>query len=156
MKAEYVNAYILATRKLFDVMFSLTRFEREIFTASNKPTAQYGVSAVIGITGGCSGIVVLTFAREVAAKMVGQMIGEEDVSCDEDTCDAIGEMVNIIAGNANRELEKQGLGKLNISVPTVLIGSELQVKNPQKVPFVCIGFDTDLGQFAINVSLNAE
>jgi chemotaxis protein CheX len=63
-------------------------------------------------------------------------------------------MVNIIAGNANRELEKLGMGRLNVSVPTVLTGSELRVKSPKNVPFVCIGFDTDLGQFAINVSLN--
>lgn len=154
MKAEYINAYIVATRKLFDVMFNISRFDREIFTASSKPGAQYEVSGIIGVTGDCTGIVVLTFSKNVAAKMVSQMIGEEICECDEDACDAIGEMVNIIAGNANRELENLGLGKLNVSVPTVLIGSELKVKNPKNVPFVCIGFDTDLGSFAINVSLS--
>ena len=156
MKAEYINAYILATRKLFDVMFMITRFEREIFTASTRPEAQYGVSAIVGITGGCSGIVVLSFSKEVASKMVTQMTGDEVCECNDDACDAVGEMVNIIAGNANRELEKLGLGKLNISVPTVLIGSELKVNNPKNFPYVCISFNTDLGPFAINVSLKTN
>jgi chemotaxis protein CheX len=77
MKAEYINAYIVATQKLFDVMFNISRFEREIFTASHKPGAQYDVSGIIGVTGDCTGIVVLTFARNVALKMVSQMLGEE-------------------------------------------------------------------------------
>ena len=156
MKAEYVNAYILATRKLLEVMFNIHQFKREIFTASTKPAAQYDISAIIGITGNCDGIVVLAFTREVALKMVSQLLGEEAAGLDEDTCDAIGEMVNIIAGNANREIEKFGLGILNVSVPTVLVGQALQVNNPKNVPYVCIGFETDLGQFAINISLTGS
>ena len=153
MKAEYINAYIQAAKKLFDVMFSINRFERKILSSTFDPNTSYEVSAVIGVTGDCTGAVVLSFTKDVAIKMVSQLIGEEPTEFDEDTCDALGEMVNIIAGNANRELEKLGLGKLKISVPTVVVGKKHRVNSPKNVPYVCIGFETDLGPFAIHVSL---
>ncbi len=154
MKVEHVNAYISATKHLFDVMFSINHFERKILATNTEPEGQYEVSAVIGVTGAYSGIVVLSFTQAVAIKMVSQLAEENISTLDEDACDALGEMVNIIAGNANRELEKRGVGKLTISVPTVLVGKEHRVNNPKNVPYVCIGFETDLGQFAIHVSLD--
>jgi chemotaxis protein CheX len=152
MRAEYINAYVLAAKQLFDVMFSVKRFERTTLKTDAEMHQSYEVSSVIGVTGDCSGAVVLCFSKEVATRMVSQLVGEEISNFEEDTCDVIGEMLNIIAGNANRELEL-GAGTMAISVPTVFVGKEHRVKRARNVPCILIGFDTDLGEFAIYVRL---
>ncbi len=153
MKAEHINAYIQATKQLLEVMFNIEKFEKKFLNTGDDTETTSEVSAVIGIAGACTGAVVLSFTKEVAIKMVSQLVGEDIIDLDNDTCDALGEMVNIIAGNASRALESLGVGTLKISVPTVLIGKDQKVNSPGNIPSICIGFETDLGHFVIHVSL---
>ncbi len=62
----------------------------------------------------------------------------------------VGEMVNIIAGNASTTLENY---RINISVPFVIQGSNHAVTWPHKAPIISIPFSTPFGPFEVNVSM---
>jgi chemotaxis protein CheX len=69
---------------------------------------------------------------------------------DEDVLDTIGELVNIIAGNAKKGLEQY---RLVISLPTIVSGEGHQVAWPAAIPIVGIPFALSAGKFMLAVGL---
>ena len=63
--------------------------------------------------------------------------------------DCVGEMVNIIAGNAKKDLA--GF-RVEISLPGVITGHTYKINWPQGVPIITIPFESDAGMFNVNVS----
>ncbi len=72
------------------------------------------------------------------------------VDTDEDFTDAIGELANMIAGNAKKDLE--GL-RIMISTPSVVIGAGHQVKNTRMVPKLIIPCSCPAGSFVVEVGM---
>jgi chemotaxis protein CheX len=66
--------------------------------------------------------------------------------------DAIGEIGNIVVGDARRSLIQDGYS-LNISVPTVVVGSGHKISRASSVPCIGIPFTTPFGDFEVNVGL---
>ncbi|MDR3335154.1 MAG: chemotaxis protein CheX [Treponema sp.] len=97
------------------------------------------VSGVIGLTGQARGAVVLSMHRTLAIRLTSQLTGTSHTELDGDTMDAIGEIVNIIAGNAKQKLEDSF--RLIISLPTIVMGSEHIIKWPtNRTRILCIPF----------------
>ena len=66
--------------------------------------------------------------------------------------DAIGEIGNIVVGDARRSLIQDG-HQLNISIPTVVIGVGHKISRSGDVPCIAIPFTTEFGDFEVNVGL---
>jgi chemotaxis protein CheX len=64
--------------------------------------------------------------------------------------DGVGEFVNIIVGNAKKDLEEY---KIVISIPGVVTGKNYRIKWPDGIPIITIPFRSDIGNFSLNVSL---
>ncbi len=62
-------------------------------------------------------------AQAIAINMVGIDTTEEIV--EEDTCDAIGEICNMVMGSLKKRLT-ESVGNLEVSIPTVVSGRELK------------------------------
>jgi chemotaxis protein CheX len=71
--------------------------------------------------------------------------------------DAIGELTNIISGQARKELENAGIN-LKASIPTVVVGKEVQLHFVCAFPIVSLPFhfSTDNGQEAVYVDFSLE
>jgi chemotaxis protein CheX len=64
--------------------------------------------------------------------------------------DGVGELINIIAGNAKQDLLDF---RIEISLPGVITGNSYKIRWPEGIPVVAIPFTTELGPFTVNVSL---
>jgi chemotaxis protein CheX len=64
--------------------------------------------------------------------------------------DAIGEIANIIAGNAKQHLTQFNL---SISLPKVIMGKDHTIASQRGVPTIVVPFESPLGNFAMEVSL---
>ncbi|MEN0020997.1 MAG: chemotaxis protein CheX [Planctomycetota bacterium] len=107
---------------------------------------------MISFTGEYQGSLVLTFPTEVAERVVALFIGAEVTADDDDFADAVGELANMVSGNAKAGFE----GKtVSISCPSVIIGTGHAVRQPSDMPIVIIPCDCECGSFAIEVSLRA-
>jgi chemotaxis protein CheX len=80
------------------------------------------------------------------------MFGEEINELNDDIKDAVGELTNMISGQARKELEE--IGKLfEGSIPSVVSGKNHELLPMTKGPRIAIPFKTDFGSFTIEVAL---
>ena len=108
------------------------------------------VSALIGLAGETTGSVVLSFSRQTAINIVSRFAKQKFQALGSEILDGVGELVNIIAGNAKQDLADY---RIEISLPGVITGSSYKIHWPEGVPVVTIPFESDLGEFTVNVSL---
>lgn len=151
MNQAYVNPFINATIKLFEEIFHTTPVFGKPYLLKANETHNWDVSAMIGLAGETQGAVILAFSEENAAKIATAMIGSPKTALDEDVTDVIGELINIVAGNAKKDLEQM---RILISLPTIITGSNHRiVKTDKAAVLVGIPFTSDKGDFQLLISM---
>jgi chemotaxis protein CheX len=66
--------------------------------------------------------------------------------------DAVGEIANMISGQARQKLEELGRS-LEAAIPTVIMGKNHTINHVTKSPVVAVPFITNNGAFTIEVCL---
>ena len=148
MDVNFINPFIMSSRKVFDLMIKVPlTIERPHL---RKPEdGNYAVSAVIGLGGAVTGCVILGFSQRTALALAGGLAGTSFTSIDSDCVDALGEIVNMIAGHAKTELPG---GLSTLSVPNVITGDH-RVQYPTGIPPIVIPCMTQAGPFCIEVAI---
>ena len=143
-----VMAFVKSTKNVLSTMIGL---EAKIGkpTIKNLPNPSHDVSGIIGFSGDVMGSVVVSFTETAAMDMVEAFCGERLETTDEDFADAVGELCNMIAGNAKKDF---GLAA-SISVPSVVIGPGHSVARLRDVPCVAIPCQCDVGEFTVEVNI---
>ncbi len=149
MSIRYVDPFISATCNVFSEVFGLTIEVQKPYLIRFDDDHDWDVSGIIGIAGEAKGAVVLSFtgsfARALTARLGGTDTGAEAMT------DAIGEIVNIVAGNAKKGLEQY---RLVISLPSVVEGNNHRIAWPSHgIPIIGIPFRTPLSPFHLSVGL---
>jgi len=146
---EHVNPFLKATIETYSSMMGTV-------VKPGKPVLrqgrgiQYDISGIIGITGDVKGAVALSYPEAAILKTVSAFLQEEMTEMNDDVMDATGELANIIAGYAKRFLQDF---KISISLPTVIRGHGLVIKEPPDVFSFVVPFECDLGNFDLGVGL---
>jgi len=149
MDVAYANPFIVSTIETFKKMLNIEGKTGKVALKVNN-SYSYDVSGVIGLSGEAQGAICLSFPKEVALKAVSALLGMEIKEMGPDVSDGIGELVNIVAGNAKQYLTKYSL---SISLPKVIIGKDLVLAPTKGVPTLVVPFISSLGEFAIEISL---
>jgi chemotaxis protein CheX len=136
---EYIQVFIDVTASVFKEFLQLDVKTERIFFMKKDDLHDWDISGIIGITGEASGAVAISMKTETALKITGLLTGEAHTDIDDAVKDAIGELVNIIAGNVKKYLEE--MFKLVISLPSIVSGKDHKVVWPnEKNRIVCIPF----------------
>lgn len=148
LSSKQIMPFVNSTLNVFTTM---VKVKPEIGTPTLKTDARvtYDVSGIIGFSGEIVGSVVLSFQMEAACKLVSALVGMEVEPESSDFIDAVGELANMIAGSAKKDLGR----KANIAVPTVIIGKNHLVGRLTGVPCVLIPCKTPIGDFAVEVNI---
>lgn len=149
MKAKYINPFLNASINLFKEYLEIQVVTGKPFVRKD-PQDLEEVSAIIGLAGETIGAVVLSFSRDTALKIVSKFAQKTYNSLGKEVLDGVGELVNIIAGNAKKDLIDF---RIEISLPGVITGHNYKMHWPDKIPVVSIPFTSELGDFTVNVSL---
>ena len=148
MDIKYINPFIKAVQNIFNTMIEIPfKLGKPSLKKDRLPT--YEISAIIGLSGSVTGCVVINMNKAIAFEMVAALIGEEVTDIDDDCTDAIGEIANMIAGNAKTDFPG---ANNSISVPSVIIGQH-KVSYPTGLPIITIPCETNKGQFMIEVAI---
>ena len=148
MNAKYINPFLVAIKDVFDTMIDLPVTIGKPFIKKDR-IPSYDISSIIGLSGAVIGCVAISFSQEIALQMAGALLEDEFVELDDDCTDAIGEIANMIAGNAKSAFP---VDNASISVPTVIIGKH-SVNYPSGVPVISIPCQTNTGSLSIDVAL---
>ncbi len=151
MNVAFINPFIESTLRSLEMMATITA-EKVGLSVKEDLITTYDISAIIGITGDTSGSIILSFPTELACRIASNMLMEEIATMDRSVEDAIGEIGNIVVGDARRLLIQDGFS-LSISVPTVVIGKGHRISRSGDIPCIAIPFKTDFGEFEVNVGL---
>jgi chemotaxis protein CheX len=152
MDVSYVNPFISATVNVFKTMINT-----EIMPGKPRlksiPHPTYDISGIIGLSGNAQGSIAISFPKILALKVVSKMLDSEIKVVGPELTDGIGELANIIAGNA-----KQGLAQyqLSISLPNVIIGKDHTIASQSGIPTIVVPFVSQLGEFAMEISLRTK
>lgn len=154
MSVSHIIPFIESTKNAFREFLGLEATTRSPYLlAAGDPTHQYDISGIIGLAGEVQGFVVMSFPREVALAITAALNDQPKEEIDDDVIDAIGEVVNIISGNAKRDLLDF---RIVISLPSVVQGSGHRVAWQTGVPVVAVPLDTDYGPVHLFVSIHEE
>ena len=114
---------------------------------------QHDISGIIGLSGGAKGTIAISFPKITALKAVSAFIGEKVVTIDDVVKDAVGELANIVAGAAKRDLSQY---KISISLPTVIVGDGHEVQGGREVVPLAVPFESPFGAFSLLVGFKSE
>lgn len=149
MDIKYVNPFINATLNVLETM-AFTKAEAGKPYVKKDQVAPGDVSGVIGLTGDVSGTISVSFAEKSILSIVSNMFGEEMKELNEEIKDAVGEITNMISGQARQELENLGR-PLQAAIPTVIMGKNHSISHVTSHPVIAIPFSTANGDFTIEI-----
>ena len=148
LDSKLIMPFVNSTMNVFTTM---VKIKPEISKPHLKEdaTTSYDVSGIIGFSGEIIGSVIVSFQLETARQLVNALVGMEVEPKSADFIDAVGELANMIAGSA-----KKNLGLLaNIAIPSVIIGAGHVIGRLSGVPCVVIPCKTAFGEFAVEVNI---
>lgn len=149
MDAKVINPFIESALNVIGTVASIEATAGKPYL-KNDELANGDVSGVIGLTGEASGTVSVSFKEQCILSIVSNMFGEKVTAIDSEIEDAVGEITNMISGQARQKLEVIGRS-LQAAIPTVIVGPNHRISHITKSPIIAIPFSTGNGDFTIEV-----
>jgi chemotaxis protein CheX len=149
---SYIKQFVVAAKNIFDTMIEVPFKLGKPALKKGSEVPPHEISSIIGVSGNVSGSVVISLTHEIAYQLVSALIGETVTEMDDVCTDAIGEIANMIAGNAKTEFPTNDN---SISVPSVVVGKH-KVSYPTGVPVITIPCILDKGEMFIEVALKVK
>ena len=152
MDVKIINPFLNATIKVLKTMAFTEAKAGKPYVKKDRG-ARGDVSGVIGITGDTEGSLSISFNEKCICAIVSNMFGETITELNVEVEDAVGEITNMISGDARRELEVAGV-LLKAAIPSVVSGKSHVISHMTKGPSIAIPFTTEAGDFTVEVCFN--
>jgi len=150
MKEEYVNAFLIPASLVWEKELGQSLNLVGAEAVSNQYTTE-DLTVVIGVSGSLQGNVLYGFGNGTALSVASHMIGEPVDELDEMGLSVIGEIANMITGNAATQLASAGY-RCDISPPVLIepVGSRLTTMTGSQI---LVNFASDVGTLSIRIGL---
>jgi chemotaxis protein CheX len=155
VNAKYVNPFIEAAMKVVNQITGIeVRRGHLSYKAQVEPS--FGVSIIIGFYGFLVGQVVYSMENSLAEKLVDKLLGgkspqERKIMF----LDTLGELANMITGNATGLLNQGKDHTLNITTPAIATGDNLSINLVPK-PALVLGLYTQYGPIEISIAVEEQ
>ncbi|UCE58785.1 MAG: chemotaxis protein CheX [Phycisphaerales bacterium] len=149
MDVRFINPFIGGIKNVFSTMLQTDIvISKPRVKGRDEPNAD--ATAIIGFSGDATGSVALCFPMRTALATAGKFAGMEIAEDSPDFADALGELANMVAGQAKSKFE--GLS-VSISLPRVVAGRDLHLLDSQNTPVLLLPCDSALGRFSTEVTM---
>ncbi len=151
MKEQYVNAFLFPAVHVWEQELDCDL----TFVGASPRTDQItrsDVSAVVLVSGDLNGWVSYEFRRKDALRLVGVMLQERVFELDEMAESALGEVANMITGNAAIALEREGYACV-LAPPLLLSSTRLEFPPTPSLVQIRADFRSPLGILAVRIAL---
>ena len=151
MKVAFVNPFIEAALEVLaselggDTNRGNIRMHRSAYTTDE-------VTALVGVAGAISGVVLYSMSEETARNMVTRILGHECLEFDALAQSGIGELGNVITGRAAALLALAGYAS-NITPPALVMGKNTMVTTLDLNRLV-FPLETEAGTLEVQVVLS--
>lgn len=153
MKAEYINPFLKGAINVLKTMTPVEPVPGKPFMKKDKLSTG-DISGIIGLTGAKQGSVVVSFTKECVLKVVSGMMMQEYSEINDEVRDAVGEITNMISGDARKHLAELDL-KFEAGIPTVVTGKGHEISHVPDGPCIVIPFKYDGLDFFVEASFDS-
>lgn len=153
MKAEYVNSFYKSTKDVFQLMLGIDPQKRDLKVIEDMVSSK-DTNVVLGVTGDLRGTILFGFPKDMTLEMIKIMSGLEIDRIDSFASSALGEVANIIGGNALTILTENNY-ICDIVPPQIFIGEYTSYSMANEKSLLLI-LTTPIGEFDINIFLKEK
>lgn len=154
MDVRIINPFLEAAVHVLKTMTDIEALPGKPFLKKDKH-ALGDVSAIIGISGDARGSMALTFTASCIKEVVSRLLKVAVHEIDDDVQDAVGELTNMICGDARGRLGEEGFS-LQAGIPTIVTGKDHSIKHINDGPYLGIPFETPFGAFVVEVAFSHD
>lgn len=155
MRAEYINPFVNSVYNTMETMLGIkpVRLDIEI---TDESSIKGDVSGIIGFADKkIFGVVALSFPEKTVLSIYQKMMGERVARINAEVQDIVGELANIVAGGAKKELSHMGFS-FHISIPTVVVGKSHKLGHRFGTPLVVVPFKLNKDIFTMEVGMKTK
>lgn len=152
MKVEFVNPFIEAACEVLESELGGEAQRGEVRLQKSAITTDE-VTALVGVTGTVSGLVLYSMSLATAVALASRMMGQEFQELDALAQSGIGELGNVITGRAGVLLSEAGYPS-NITPPALVVGRGTMVTTLDLNRLV-FTLQTEVGDLEVQLVLRA-
>ncbi|MGA2226479.1 MAG: chemotaxis protein CheX [Syntrophobacteraceae bacterium] len=154
MDVKLINPFLAAAMHVLKTMAEVDATPGKPFLKKND-VAIGDVSAIIGITGAAKGSMALIFTEQCIKDIASNLLGVPFTELNHEVRDAVGELTNMICGDARRRLAEGGF-VLQAGIPTIVGGKGHTIRHIASGPCLAVPFTTSQGSFMVEVAFGSQ
>lgn len=151
---ETTQQIIDATQEIFSSMIMLDVSPGKPFIRRNDMLTD-SISGLVGLAGTTKGLLAIHLTKPAALAVTAAFLGMEVEEIDEDVCDAIGELANMLAGNVKTAIDPKG-SDVKLSMPSAVHGEEYAVDCLANAQSVTVPFNFNGDSFMVELQIRQE
>ena len=150
MSAEFVNPFLQALQNVMSMM-AQTELKPGKPQLKKDDVARGDVSGIIGMVGPqIKGSFSISFEENLACEIMNKMLGEMPDSVDDEVCDMVGEITNMVTGGAKKTLGEKGY-EFDMATPIVVSGKDHTISHRSEGPRIIMPFSHIAGKAYIEI-----
>ena len=151
MNVKFLNPFVEAAFAVLEAEVGIKTAQRGTLSLQHSACTANDVTALISIVGQVQGIVLYSLSQAMAITLVSEILNQPFEELDELAQSGIGELANVISGQASKSLAEAGY-KAKISPPTLILGKGTLISTLDfdrlQVPIL-----TEMGEIQIHLAL---
>ena len=152
INARHVNPFVEAAMKVVTQIAGI-EVRRGHLSYKERMEPSFDISIIIGMYGYLTGQIVYSMEEKLARRLVDKMLeGKSPEEREIMSLDCLGEVANMITGNAVSLLNKRANQVLNITTPVIATGADLNVHLVPD-PALVLGLITPYGPIEISIAV---
>jgi chemotaxis protein CheX len=153
VREQLLEPFITAANLTLGELAQVEPVVRSMYRTA-QPLTLGDISAVLGLSGEPGEALILSFPASTAGVLAARVLAEVTQTPEDPLVrDCMGELANVIAGQAKTLLAESPY-QLLLGTPSVLSGAGVEIGPPPDIGGLIVIFDSDAGDFALQVCLN--
>lgn len=149
---KYAQEISDSTQEIFSSMVMLDVSPGEPFKRSDNKLVK-SISGIIGLAGSVKGMLAIHLPDKAALAITTAFLGMDVEEIDEDVCDAVGELANMLGGSMKTVLDPGG-SNVQLSMPSAVHGEEYAVDCLADAVSVTVPFAFNGQTFMVELQLS--
>jgi len=150
MNVKFLNPFIEAAFSVLEMEVGVTSQRGELALQKSAATANQ-VTVLISMVGEAQGVVLYGMSEQTAINIVSKILGQPFQEFDSLAQSGIGELGNVITGQASQRLAEAGYD-VNISPPTLIQGKGTLISTLD-FDRLQVPLNTEIGELQIHLAL---
>jgi chemotaxis protein CheX len=142
-------------RALKEIATTMLNCDSQILPSEEVSVQVPGISAIIGFGGKISGFIAMHLSPESACMLAESLLGMSFDHLDEIVADAMGELVNMLAGGL-KKFTSGSEDLFKISIPSIIYGTDYSTHAPKNSERVIVGVKAGACVFTVQLVFAAR